>query len=233
MTGFSISVISGVQYCFNSLSAPANSSLNFSENISLRKKIETPQLDWNGTFLLNYELNKHWRISSGVMISNFSQNFEYSFAIPVNTHSALRDPGAKVFNPSDSIINGNTNSKRIKYTWTEIPVFITYSFNHKSKFGFELMAGVSYGIITAVDASYVSYDNMGVLMLTDKNAFPGVKNNFFVHFNPHLYYKVNDLVSVGVAPTLKYSVTSITANDSWVEQRPYFIGISASLRKKF
>jgi len=233
LTHFSISAITGIQYCYNQLSAPANSTINFNANISLRKKIEIPSVDWNGGFLLDYEISDHWRISGGLAIANFSQNFQYSVTTPAMNHQPVTDPGAQISHSNDSILTGNSIGNRIKYTWTEIPLFITYTFNPNSKIRFEIMTGMSYGIITGVDAALVSYDNVGVLLLTDKSNFPGIKNNLFVHFNPHLDYRLSKLVSVGVSPTFKYSITSITANDSWVEQRPYFIGISATLRRKF
>jgi hypothetical protein len=130
-------------------------------------------------------------------------------------------------------VTGTAFSNRIKYTWTEIPLFITYSLPRKGRLGLDLVAGASYGIITGVDASYVSYDNVGLLTMKDKNSFPGVKNNVFVHFNPVVSCRVTDLVSIGLAPTFKYSLTSITANEAWVKQNPYFIGLSLSLRRKF
>lgn len=232
LTRFSISVITGVQYCFNQLSAPSHGSVDFGNNIALRRKLETPALDWNGAFLLDYTLNKRWRISAGLMISNFSQSFDYA-VVPASAAHASNEPGATVQNPNDSIISGSAYSNRIKYTWTEIPVFITYSLPHKGRFGLDLAAGVSYGIITGVDASYVSYDNVGLLTVKDKSSFPGVKNNFFAHFNPAVTYKATDLISIGLAPTFKYSITSITGNEAWVQQRPYFMGLSLSLRKQF
>ncbi len=233
LTKFSITIISGMNYCYNHLSAPSNSAINFSDNISLRKSIETPMLDWNGAFLLDYAINSNWRMSTGLMVSNFSQQFQYAIQTPTGNHSSIVDPSAKINNPNDSIVNGNSYTNRIKYTWTEIPLLVTYSFPKKNKIGFKITTGISYAIISGVDASYVSYDNIGVLMLTDKNGFPGVKNNFSFHFYPSVTYKLNELVEIGIAPTFKYSLTSITENTNWVQQQPYFIGISASLRKKF
>jgi hypothetical protein len=233
LTRFSISIMLGMNLCYNHLSAPSNASINFTDNISLRKNIETPMLDWSGAFLLDYTINEHWRMSSGLMVSNFSQQFQYSTQTPTGTHSSVIDPSAKVSNPNDSIINGNAMSNRIKYTWTEIPLFVTYSFKQKHKIGIEITTGISYAIISGVDAAYVSYDNVGVLMLTDKNGFPGIKNNFFFHFYPSVTYKLNELVQLGISPTFKYSINSITDNANWVQQQPYFIGLSFSLRKKF
>ena len=233
LTKFSISVISGMQNCYNHLSAPSNSSINFSENLALRKSIETPMLDWNGAFLLDYSINSNWRISSGVMVSNFSQQFQYAIQNPIGDHASIKDPSAKMNNQNDSIVNGNSYSNHIKYTWTEIPLFISYSFSQKRKIGIEITSGVSYAIISGVDASYVSNDNVGVLILTDKNGFPGVKNNFFFHFYPTVTYKLNELVQIGIAPTFKYSINSITDNSNWIQQQPYFLGLSAMLRKKF
>lgn len=233
LTKFSISIISGIQVCYNRISAPSNSRINFTENIALRKNIETPMLDWNGAFLLDYAFNENLRVSTGMMISNFSQQFHYAVQTPTGNHSAITDPSAIINNPNDSIVNGSSYNNRIKYTWTEIPLFITYSFKQKHKIGVEITSGISYAIISGVDASYVSYDNIGVIILNDKNSFPGVKNNFFFHFYPSVTYKLNELVQIGIAPTFKYSINSITENENWVQQQPYFIGLSAMLRKKF
>ena len=190
-------------------------------------------LDWNGAFLLDYAFNENLRVSTGLMISNFSQQFHYAVQTPTGNHSAITDPSAIINNPNDSIVNGSSYNNRIKYTWTEIPLFITYSFKQKHKIGVEITSGISYAIISGVDASYVSYDNIGVIILNDKNSFPGVKNNFFFHIYPSVTYKLNELVQIGIAPTFKYSINSITENENWVQQQPYFIGLSAMLRKKF
>ncbi len=233
LTKYSITVLTGMHYCFNYLSAPNNSGINFKDNILLRNKLETPSLDWSGAFLLNYSINEKWKISSGIMVSNFTQEFQYAITTPTSIHKGLPEVGTSYTNSNDSIINGNSYNNRIKYTWTEIPLFITYTFKQKGKFGFDLMGGVSYAFITGVDAAYVSYDNVGLLIVKDKNDFPGVKNNFFVHLYPTLTYQVNPLVSLGVAPTFKMSITSITDNENWVQQHPYFVGLSLSLRRKF
>ncbi|MFI5221243.1 MAG: outer membrane beta-barrel protein [Bacteroidia bacterium] len=233
LTRFSISALTGIHECYNILLAPSSSNLNLKDNISLRKQIELPSSDWNGAFFLNYELNKKWRISSGIMVSNFSQQFNFDTLTPNSTHAAITEHGVKMANQNDSITSGNSNSYRIKYTWTEIPLLITYTFFQKKKFDFEITTGVSYAFISGVDAAYVSYDNVGVLILTDKDAFPGIKNNFFFHFYPSVSYHISEKISIGVVPTFKMSITSITGNDNWVQQYPYFIGISGTLRKKF
>jgi len=233
LTHFSINAMLGMQYCYNHLSAPTNSIRNYAENILLRSKIESPSIDWSGGFLLGYHVNEHWKISAGVNITNFSQSFQFSTVSPNSIHIGISEPGVSMTNVNDSIINGNSNTNHIKYTWTEIPITLTYSFSHKNKFGIELTAGLSYAIITKVDAAYVSYDNVGVLIVNDENRFPGIRNNFFAQFNPSVTYKVNDLVTIGASPTFKYSFTSITANENWVNQNPYFFGFCASIQRRF
>ena len=88
-------------------------------------------------------------------------------------------------------------------------------------------------MISSVNAEMVSYDNRGVLLIKDKNAFPGFRDNVFVMVHPTITYSLNDKVSFGVMPTFKYSLTSIVKNENWVQQNPYFIGLSVSLRRRF
>jgi hypothetical protein len=229
---FSISIIGGVLLSYSTYQTPATSTFDFSQNIEFRKQVERPAVDWAGGFLLDYRLNDRWMISSGIMMLNFYQRFDYSVT-NASTPGQVNELGAVLSNPSDSIIAGGSFASRIKYSWNEIPLFISYKISQSRRWTIFMQGGVSYGILSAVDGAMVSYDNKGVLILKDENSFPQIKNAAFISAMPQAAYSFGQNVSFGVVPTIKYSVNSIIGNEKWVQQHPYFVGLNLCLRKRF
>jgi hypothetical protein len=120
-----------------------------------------------------------------------------------------------------------------KFTWTELPFYLTYHVAHGRKLNFDLMGGMSYAMISSVDAGVVSRDNVGIYIMNSEKSFPGVKNNLFVSFSPVLSWQFSHLLSVGVMPSFKYSLTPIIENERWVQEKPWFAGCSLSLKRRF
>ncbi len=232
LTRFSISVFGGASLSGTTYSSPKNSSLNFDENINLRKQIERPTVDWSGGFMLDYRLNDRWMVSSGIMMVNFNQKVHYDLDSAVSPANPA-DIGAPVVNPGDSFLVGNAYSNRIRYTWTEIPLLVNYTLHRGARWDIDLQGGVGYAFISTIDGGMVSYDNKGVLVLKDKESFPQISNTIFVTFQPQISKRFGQGVSLGLVPSFKYSVTSIIGNETWIQQHPYFIGLSACLRKRF
>lgn len=232
LTEFSIRVIAGAYVCLNRLETPTASSLSFEKNKALRNSLESPGIDWSGLFLLDYRINDRWNISGGMGILNFSQSFYFNTVAPVATTGSA-EKGAQIIHPNDSIISGNNYSTRIKYSWTEIPVFVRYRLTNQPRFNLVLEGGLSYAIISTTDAGMVSYDNVGVLLIKDKDAFPGIQNNWFATFAPALTYKLNNEVTLGLMPSAKFALNSMVANKDWMQQYPYFVGLNATLTKRF
>lgn len=234
LSRFSISVYAGAMMSYATYEAPnANlTSLNFEDNIAFREQVERPAVDWAGGFILDYHLNERWMISSGLMMLNFYQQFKYNSsraATPANPNEI----GVPVFNPNDTFSVGQTLSSRIKYSWSEIPILVSYKMLQGKRFNFYLQGGMSYGFLGTVDGNMVSYDNKGVLVLSDKQSFPQIQNMFFATIMPQLSYSFKQNVSLGCVPTFKYGLNSMIGNDRWVQQHPYFIGLNLCLRKRF
>ncbi len=232
LTKFSLSVYAGAFMCYTTYAIPSSATLPFDENVKLRKQLERPAMDWSGGITIDYRLNQKWMISGGLMMVNFNQEFNYDIstaAQPANPNEI----GAPVTNPSDSFIVGNKYSNRIKYSWTEIPLLVNYTIRNGKRFDIDLQAGASYAFVNTIDGGMVSYDNKGVLILTSKESFPYIQNTVFASVMPQVSYKFGQAVSVGLAPTVKYSLTSIIGNDHWIQQHPYFIGMNICLRKRF
>lgn len=232
LTRFSISIYAGAHYSFTSYAKPQSGSLNFDENIAFRKQLERPAIDWSGGFLVDYHLTDRWMVSSGVLFVQFNQKFQFDTTkalVPANPSEI----GAPVLNPSDSFILGNRYSDRIRYSWTEIPIWFNYTAAKGKRWNADIQFGVSYGFIGTIDAGIVSYDNKGILVVQDKEAFPQIRNTFFATVIPQLSYQFGQQVSIGVAPSFKYGLQSIIGNSSWVQQYPYFVGFNICLRKRF
>ncbi|MES2559059.1 MAG: hypothetical protein V4590_04930 [Bacteroidota bacterium] len=232
LTRFSISILAGAHMSYMNYAKPSDPQFNFDQNIALRKQLERPDLDWSGGFLIDYRISNKWMLSTGLMMVNFNQQFHYDTlqpTVPVNPNETF---GA-VYESTDSVITGNGYSNRIKYSWTEIPLFINYNVHRGQRWDIDLQAGVGYAFVSTVDAGMVGQDNKGVFALKDKSAFPQIKNSVFVSVMPQISYKFGQNVSVGFVPTFKYSATSMIGNERWVQQHPYFVGVNLCLRKRF
>jgi hypothetical protein len=229
---FSISLFVGLHLSYTTYSSPNGSMLNFDQNIAFRKQLERPAIDWVGGFMVDYRLTKKWMLSSGLMMVNFNQKFDYDVT-PATSPANPNEIGAPISSPQDSILIGNQYSNRIRYTWTEIPLYLNYKVKNAVRWDFDLQGGISYAFINTIDGGMVSYDNKGVLILRDKESFPQISNAVFITAMPQLSYKFGQAVSVGIVPTVKYSLNSIIGNDRWIQQHPYFIGINICLRKRF
>ena len=83
---------------------------------------------------------------------------------------------------------------------------------------------MSYAIIGTADAGMVNYDNVGVLLIKDKSAFPGISNSVFVSLQPALTYRLNNDVVLGFSPTARLSLNSMIDRSNWLKQYPAFLG---------
>jgi hypothetical protein len=229
----SISVVAGAHLSFTTYGAPKEAtSLNFDRNIELRKELERPMIDWAGGFLVDYRLNNKWMLSTGIMAVNFNQKFDYSIEKALDP-DVKNEAGAPTTNLNDSFVAGNQHSNQIRYTWTEVPLFVNYTMLSKNRWNLDMQAGISYAFINTIEGGMIGYDNKGVLVLRDKESFPQIRNTVFVTAMPQVSYQVGPTVAIGLAPTVKYSVTSIIGNERWIQQHPYFIGLNLCLRKRF
>lgn len=223
----SISILAGMHQNHMKLVAPAN----MQANKALRQQVESPELDFTGGFLLDYQVSERVLISSGVIITGFTMGMNYD-ATP-SGRSADVKPGATYQNQGDTITAGNLLSNRIKYSWTEIPLFVTYRFTPQKRLGIEVRAGISYAIIGTVDASMVGQDNIGVLVMKSQESFPVFTNSLFAQAYAGISYKLNETVSLNAMPYFKYSLTSMIKSENWVQQYPWMVGMSLGLRKSF
>lgn len=232
LTRFSISIMAGAHMCYMNYASPSDPQFNFDQNIAMRKSLERPDIDWSGAFLIDYRISPKWMVSSGMVMVNFNQQFDYNTVKANNPVNPNENYGA-AYKTTDSVITGNVYSNRIKYSWTEIPLFVNYNIHRGQRWDWDMQAGVGYAFLSTVDAGMVANDNKGVFALKDKDAFPQIKNAVFVSVMPQVSYRFGQNVSVGFVPTIKYSATSIIGNERWVQQHPYFAGLNICLRKRF
>lgn len=223
----SITVLTGIHQSNMKLVAPSN----MQANKAMRERVETPEWDFTGGFLLDYKVNEQVLISSGLILTSFSMGMSYN-ALPSN-RSARLEPGATYENSRDSIVSGSNLSSRIKYSWNEIPLFVTYRFKTSKRVGVELRGGISYAMISTVDAGMVGQDNIGVLVMKTKESFPVLQNSIFTHLYAGISYKLNETVSLNAMPYVRYSLNSMIRNEKWIQQHPWMMGLSMGLRKSF
>lgn len=227
----SITAFAGSNVGLMHYEAPDGNS-QFDKNIEFRRKVESPAPDFTGGFLLGYELSSRWRVSSGIIITNSRQELHYDVASPVNQYTS-REQGANYINLNDSIVDGGNNVYQIKYSFTEIPLWVTYKLVDKTKFELSIQGGLSLGIISGVNAYIINQNNVGILVLNQTSDFPRIRNTGFFTLQPSIGYRYSDDVTIGIIPSFKTSLSSIIQNQYWVQQYPYFVGLHAFIRKTF
>jgi hypothetical protein len=228
---FSIGIVSGANYCIMQLRSPESNLYPLVENTQLRKSIERPQIDLAVQFLLQYHLNQHWAISTGVGRLLFRQTFFYNVTDPSIAKDLETLPNNAMY-AKDSIIAGNNFQSEIRYSWTELPVGIHYQKQLSRKIQLHIQSGITYAVLANADVNMVNYDNIGVLQISNKNEFPTFKNSLFIHGGAGVMWRLNQSVNLSIQPHFRVGMNNMVANKNWVEQRPFFIGMQFGIFKR-
>lgn len=208
-----------------------NDKGNSTTNQLLREKTENSESEITGGFLIGYDLTKRFTISSGLILANFKQAMNFSKEKAKNPTGNFEE-NLIYFN--DTITTGNTNSTTLKYSFTEIPLFITYKALENQKIELALQTGLGIGFVTGINTYIINTNNIGVYEVTNKDDFPAFKNTLFFSFQPQFTYNLNSPgVSVGLMPIIKTSLTNIVNNENWLKQYPYNMSFNLFLRKRF
>jgi hypothetical protein len=230
---FSITAIVGFYRTEMLLSKPSSSIYDLNKVYDLRTKLEKPSVDWSGGFLLNYHVNDHWLISSGIQISNFKQSLHYDLADPIaDTFGQIQSQNLYL-HPTDSIIEGHVKTAVNKYSFTEIPIWVTYSIMTDKKIGFDFMLGYSFAFLTSVNAYMPDPALVGLLTVNDKTSFPFLKGSSFINIAPAVNYRINNTVQLGLMPQFKLGLSSVIDNKNWIQEKPMAVGVNFYLRKRF
>ncbi len=230
LSKISVTATVGAQLCFLSLSMPADNQSKLQKSFDLRQKMEAPVVDYNGGFLLNYHFSENWMLSSGVTMTSFTQDINYSL-IPQEGNPVTQPNN--YMHPTDSIEAGTQRVLQNKYSFTEVPLLLTYKVLKGQSLDVEVQAGVSYAILNLVNAYMPDPTCVGLLEVTDKNDFPKLKNMLFVSLAPSIGYKLNNALTLGAMPVIKVSLTGMVDNDNWIQQKPWFVGLNLFIRKRF
>jgi hypothetical protein len=223
----SLSVLAGAHLGYMILKDPNG---QFAENIALRKQVESSELDWSGGFLLDYKLSDKWLVSSGIQFTHLSMSM--TFGTTTTSRYPTIEPGGQLI-VMDSVTQSGPNNLRIKYSWNEIPLLFTYRFNTQKRLSLETKFGVSYAIISVVDAAMIAQNNIGVYNLKSQDAFPGFNNLFFAQAYAGIAYRLNESVTLTAMPYAKVSLNNMVSRENWVKQYPLLTGLSFGLRKSF
>jgi hypothetical protein len=204
---------------------------NSGASLSLREKTERTESEISGGFLIGYDFSKRITLSSGIVMANFKQtmNFDRDTAkMPTGNYEG------NLIYYNDTIFDGNNNSKALKYSYTEIPFFITYKIFESPKFEFAAQTGLGIGFLTGINTYVIAQNNIGVYEITNKDDFPAFKNTLFFTFQPQFTYNLSvSGTSIGFMPIIKTSLTNIVSDDKWLKQYPYNMSFNFFLRKRF
>jgi hypothetical protein len=200
--------------------------------LAVRKQIETPFLDWNASLLLEYKIAKRWTLSSGINISNFRQqlNFNKQSAQTTAIHS---QPTSSYLFVNDTLFSGSNYSGVNTYTFNEFPIWLNYSIKENARFCLDVQFGYALGLLYNVNAYLLDPSGIGLLIANNVETFPKFKAAHFIKIAPGITYKVNQRDEFGLQFNCKAALNSIIAENNWVQQRPYAIGLELRFRRRF
>lgn len=232
LTQFAVIAMMGSHMSFMQLSKPEGNAYELSKTLELRQEIETPEMDFSGSLQLEYNLGKRWFVRAGVGIVSFKQSVHYDLTQPDTVPVKMQDAGL-YRHPADSVIVGTTFSLENKYSFTEFPVLVGYKALNNESWSLDVIAGVSYGKLNLVNVYMPDPSCIGLLMASDKDAFPKFKNVWFGNFSTSVNWHVNTTVSVGFMPHVRVGLNNMVDNADWIGQRPISTGANLILRKRF
>lgn len=211
--------------------AEGTDKTNSAANINLREKTERTESEISGGFLLGYDITKRITLSSGIIMANFKQimNFDRDIA-----KQQMGNYEENLIYYNDTILAGSNNSKSLKYSFTEIPIYVTYKILETPKFELAAQTGLGIGFLTGINTYVIAQNNVGVYEISNKNDYPAFKNTLFFTFQPQFTYNLSATgVSIGFMPVIKTSLTNIVSDEKWLKQYPYNMSFNLFLRKRF
>ncbi len=211
--------------------AEGTDKANSAANINLREKTESTESEISGGFLVGYDITKRITLSSGIIMANFKQTMSFNLDTAKNIMGNYEE---NLIYKNDSITAGNNFVKSLKYSYTEIPIFVTYKILETPKFELAAQTGLGIGFLTGINTYVIAQNNVGVYEISNKNDYPAFKNTLFFTFQPQFTYNLSALgVSIGFMPVIKTSLTNIVSDEKWLKQYPYNMSFNLFLRKRF
>jgi hypothetical protein len=204
---------------------------NSAANINLREKTESTESEISGGFLVGYDITKRITLSSGIIMANFKQTMSFNLDTAKQQFGNYEE---NLIYYKDTILAGNNNVKSLKYSYTEIPFYVTYKILETPKFELAAQTGLGIGFLTGINTYVIAQNNVGVYEISNKNDYPAFKNTLFFTFQPQFTYNLSAPgVSIGFMPIIKTSLTNIVSDEKWLKQYPYNMSFNLFLRKRF
>jgi hypothetical protein len=204
---------------------------NSAANINLREKTESTESEISGGFLVGYDITKRITLSSGIIMANFKQTMSFNLDTAKQQFGNYEE---NLIYYKDTILAGNNNVKSLKYSYTEIPFYVTYKILETPKFELAAQTGLGIGFLTGINTYVIAQNNVGVYEISNKNDYPAFKNTLFFTFQPQFTYNLSTPgVSIGFMPIIKTSLTNIVSDEKWLKQYPYNMSFNLFLRKRF
>jgi hypothetical protein len=231
-TNFSLLAVLGTHMSYMTLAMPETKKYDLEKAFNLRQEIEAPQLDFSGGLQAEYAFTKKWYMRAGIGIVSFTQKVQYNI-LPVDTAMNQVQAPNSYLHKQDSIIVGSTYALENKYSLTEFPIYVGYNIANNEDWNIDLNVGMSYGRLNLVNAYMPDPSCVGLLIASDKNAFPQFKNVWFANIAPSVSWNINARASVGLMPHLRLGLNNMVDNQDWISQKPWSAGLNLFLRKRF
>jgi hypothetical protein len=234
LSKFGLTALLGLQATGMTLNMPSKDVYNLNKSYQLRKELEKTAVTWNGGFLLNYYANKNIILSTGLTINNIKQTLSYNLTTPNgSTDTNKIQPPYAYLHATDSVVIGTSRSLENTYSYTEIPIQITYMPGSNSKINAEFHAGVSYAFIGSVNTYMPDASCIGFMQIADRKQFPEFKHIWMAFGGVGTSYKINSGLFIGANLFGKTALNSMVGNNRWIQQTPYMVGINLFIRKHF
>lgn len=134
--------------------------------------------------------------------------------------------------PDNEILPGDRFSAKSRYFTREIPFSIILSKKLGSKWSLCFEGGFSYRWISSALVYMPDIDNVGMLYLKDKAAYPGLKNTWNLHAGLGIQYQLNDNFILDIFPRVSYSLQSNIRFSHYVQQYQRNWGVEFRISRK-
>ena len=203
------------------------------------EKAEQHEFSFTTGVLVDYKLNKHWGLQSGITLSkiNISVDPKTIYAQPDNTgnikYAINSSSGYGYVLPSYSTnpaIGDSLYAFTTKHSlqYVGVPLTVTYRIT-KGKFNFNAMAGLSVNILTGAKLE-TSVENGFDNSFETINKLQGLQKTYFSGTaGIGAAYKLTKKTAITFVPTLRFALNPIN-KDAAVKSYPMSLGLAVGLK---
>lgn len=237
----SIALVNGINYSFTRFRQAPERNFSGNSNRTLNENISGGRINYSGGISVGIRLSKRLMLSGGVRMTTYSERYNYdlvkAYSDPANAATNNPDymmrPREYYRNPGDSIVTGNAYSFINRYYLREAPVALTWYMPLKGRWSAYVEGGFSYYHVSYANGAFADEDRVGFVVFDNVESYPRFQSFYSLNVGAGVSYMINPRFSVEGAPSLRYGLGSMIADQRWVQQTPLFPGLNMTLRRHF